>query len=123
VRDRLGALPLFADLDDVHAEGAEHVEVRARVAFDLRRAPEQIHAHVNRPLQERAGDDEPVTAVIAPPAQHRDPFGGEILERRFHRGDDLPARVLHQDHRRQTDLIDRPAIGVPHLPGVEDTHG
>ena len=112
----------IADLDDVHAEIAQHVEVRARVAFHVGRLADEIHADVEVPLDERARDDEAVAAVVAASAEHGDAHGREALERRLHRGDDLAAGVFHEHDRRHADLLDRAAIGFAHLFGREHAH-
>ena len=46
----------------------------------------------------------------------------KIAVHRLHRRHRLAARVLHQHERRDADVLDRPAIGFPHLSGVEDAH-
>ena len=48
---------------------------------------------------------------------------GEILERRLHRRDRLAASVLHQHDRWNSNLVDRPAIGLAHLSRGQDAHG
>jgi hypothetical protein len=110
------------DLDDRETEAAEDLQIRARVATHLGDAAEQEDGRLDGALRQRARDDEPVTAVVAPPAQHGDLARGKILERRFHRGDGLAPRVLHEHDGRKADLVDRQAIGFAHLLSVENAH-
>ena len=94
----------------------------ARVAAHVGDAAEQEHRRFDAALDQRARDDEAVAAVVAAPAQHADLAVGEILERRLHRRHRLAAGILHQHDRRDADLVDRPAIGLPHLLSVEHAH-
>ncbi len=118
-------LPRLAvgDLDDGDAEPAEDLEIRARVAAHVGDASHEEHRHVDAALQERAGDDEAVAAVVAAAAQDGDLPLEEIAVHGFHRRHDLASGVLHEDERRDADLIDRPAIGLAHLRGVQYSHG
>ena len=117
-------LPRLAvgDLHDRDAKTPEDLQVDARIAAHVRDAADQEHGHVRAPLHERACDDEPVAAVVAPAAEHRDLAVEQVGVHRLHRGDCLAAGVLHEDERRNTDLFNRAAIGVAHLGGVQDTH-
>ncbi len=110
------------DLDDRQADAAEHFQVRARIAAHVRDAPEQEHRRLDAALDQRPRDDEAVAAVVPAAAQHRDVAGQQVVERRFHRRDRLPPGVLHQDDRRDTDVLDRAAIGLAHLLCVEHPH-
>ena len=94
----------------------------ARVAADVGDAADQEHRHVDAALHQRARDDEAVAAVVAAAAQHGDLPLEQVAVDRLHRRDHLPAGVLHQHERRDADLLDRPAIGLAHLRGVQDSH-
>ena len=95
----------------------------ARVAADVGRGADDEDLHVDAALPEHARHDEPVAAVVAAAAEHRDARLAQVVERGLHRRHDLPAGVLHQHDRRDADLLDRPAIGLAHLVGVQDAHG
>ena len=56
------------------------------------------HRRVDPALQQRAGDDEAVAAVVAAAAEHRHPAVEVRLVGGFDRGHHLAAGVLHQ-HR------------------------
>jgi hypothetical protein len=92
------------------------------VTADVGHAAEQKDDPFDAALRERACDDEAVAAVVAAPAEDADAARGQVLERGLHRRDGLPPRVLHQDERRNADVLDRLAIGFTHLVGVEDAH-
>ena len=113
---------LSADLHDGDAEAAEDLEVDPRIAAHVRDAAEQERPTRRRRAAQRARDDEAVAAVVAAAAQHRDLAIEEVAVHRLHRGDRLAAGVLHQHERRDADLVDRPAIGLAHLGGVQYTH-
>ena len=117
-------LPLLPgrDLDDGEADAAEDLEVEPGVAAHVADAAEQEHRRLDAALRQRARDDEAVASVVAAPAQHADPAGGEILERRFHRRDRLAAGVLHQHDGREADVVDRLTIGFAHLLRVQNSH-
>ena len=117
-------LPLLrvGDLDDGQADAAEDLEVGARVAAHVADAAEQEHGRLDAALRQRARDDEAVAAVVAAAAQHADLARGQVVERRFHRRDRLPAGVLHQHDRRNADVVDRLTIGLAHLLRVEHSH-
>jgi hypothetical protein len=70
----------------------------------------------------RARHDEAVAAVVAAAAQHGHAPVEALLVLRFHGGHDLAAGVFHQDERGDADVLDRDAVGLAHLRGVEDTH-
>ena len=118
-------LPLLrvGDLDNRHADAAEDFEVGPRVAAHLGHAAEQEHDVVDAALHERARDDEPVAAVVAAAADDADAARRQVVERRFHRRHRLAAGVLHQHDRRDPDVLDRAAIRLAHLFGVEHSHG
>ena len=82
----------------------------------------QKHRDVDAALRQRPRDDEAVAAVVAAAAQHGDLPLEQIAVHRLHRGDRLAAGVLHQDERRDADVVDRPAIGLAHLGGVQYAH-
>jgi hypothetical protein len=111
------------DLHDREADVAEDLEIDPRVAAHVPDAAEQEHHRLDAALREGARNDEAVAAVAAPPAQYGDLAGGEILERRLHRRHRLAAGVLHQHDGRQADLVDRLAVGLPHLLRVQHPHG
>src|SRR4051794_13086838 len=117
-------LPLLGvgDLDHRQADAAEHFQVGTRVSLDLGDAAQQEDQHVHAALDQGAGDDEAVAAVVAAAAEHADAALRQVLERRFHRGDRLAPGILHQHDRRNADFLDRPAIGVPHLSCVQHPH-
>ena len=117
-------LPRLAvgDLDDGQAEAAEDLEVDAGVAADLGDAADQEHRDVDAALHQRPRHDEAVAAVVAAAAQHRDLPLEQIAVDRFHRRDRLPAGVFHQHERRDADVVDRAAIGLAHLGGVQYSH-
>ena len=110
------------DFDDGQADAAEDVEVDARVAADLGDRPEEQHEHVDAALHQRSRDDKAVAAVAAAAAQHRDAPLERFSERRLDRGDHLATGVFHQHERRNADVLDRPAIRLAHLLGVEHSH-
>jgi hypothetical protein len=62
-------LPLLRarDLDDGHADAAEHLEVGARVAANARDAPQQKDRGLDASLHERARDDEPSPPLLPRP--------------------------------------------------------
>ena len=62
--------PGVGDLDDVAAHGAQHREIRARIALDLRGLADEVDADVDTTLEQYARDDEAVAAVVAAPAEH-----------------------------------------------------
>ena len=108
------------DFDDGQAEAAENLEVRPRVAANLGDAADEEHRDVDAALQQRPGDDEAVAAVVAAPAQDGDLALDQVAVDRLDRRDHLAAGVFHQHERRDADLFDRPAVGFPHLRGVQD---
>jgi hypothetical protein len=117
-------LPLLRarDLDHGHADAAEHLEVRARVAADLGHAPQQKDGGVDAALHERARDHEPVAAVVATAADDAHAARREVVERRLHRGHRLASGILHEHDRRDPDVLYRAAIGLAHLFGIEHSH-
>jgi hypothetical protein len=110
------------DLDDGDADAAEDLEVDARVAPRLRDAAEQEDERFDAALGERARDDEAVAAVVAAAAENVNGDAREFVDRRLYGGDGLAARVLHQHHGRNPDLVDRLPIGLAHLLRVEHPH-
>ena len=118
-------LPLLrvGDLDDGHADAAEHFEVGARVPAHVGHASQQEHRCVDAALHERAGDHEPVAAVVATAADDADAARRQVVERGLHGRHGLTAGVLHQHDRRNADVLDRAAIRLAHLFGVEHSHG
>ena len=118
-------LPRLAvgDLDDGEAEPAEDLEVDAGVAAHVGDRADEEHRHVDAALQQRPRDDEAVAAVVAAAAEDRRRCSSsEIAVHGFDRRHDLAAGVLHQHERRNADVLDRAAIGLAHLRGVEDSH-
>ena len=113
---------LVRDLDDRQRQGAQALEVGAGVAFDVGGAAEEEHRDVDVPLPQRPGHDQAVPAVVAAPAEHRHAPAGEVAERGVDGGDHLQAGVLHQEQRRDADLLDRAPIGLAHLFRGEDPH-
>jgi hypothetical protein len=110
------------DFDDGHAEAAENLEVDPGVAAHVGDAADQEHRDVDAALHQRPRHHEPVAAVAAAAAQHRDLPVGQIAVHRLHRRDRLPAGVLHQDERRDADVVDGATVGLAHLRGVQDAH-
>ena len=111
------------DLDDRHADAAEDLEVRARVAAHFSDAAKQEHRGLDAALHQRARDDEAVAAVVAAAADDADAARSEIVERRLHRRHRLPPGILHQHDRGDADVLDRTAIRFAHLFRVEHSHG
>ena len=66
--------------------------------------------------------DEAVAAVVAAAAEDADATRRQVVEGRLHRRDRLAPGVLHQHDRRNADVVDRPAIRLAHLLGVEHSH-
>ena len=66
------------DLDDRHADAAEHFEIDARVPLHLRDAAQQEDHRLDAALGQRAGDDKSVAAVVAAAAEHGDAAGSEV---------------------------------------------
>ena len=118
---QLPGLPV-ADLHHSEPEAAENLQVRARVAADLRDHTQDEHRDVDAAVDERAGDHESVTTVVAPSAQDGDMPLRKVLEAGLHGGDHLPAGILHEHNRRNPDLFYRAAIGLAHLAAVENPH-
>ena len=110
------------DFDHGDAEMSEDFEVRPRIAANVGYPADQKHGDVHAALDERARDDEAVAAVVAAPAQHGHLPLGQVRVDRLHGRHHLPAGVFHEDERRDADVFDRPAIGFPHLGGVQDAH-
>ena len=110
------------DLHHREPKPAENLEVRARVPAHLAHPADEKHRDVDPALHERARDDESVAAVVAAAAEHGHLPLAQVAVHRFHRGDRLPARVLHEDERRDADVLDGPAIGFAHLSGIQDAH-
>ena len=110
------------DLDNRHAKASENVEVRPGVAAHVRQCPNHEYDSVDTALQERPRHHEAIAAVIAPSAQDGDAAFESALVGGFHRGHHLTAGIFHQDQRRDSDLVDREAVGFAHLRGVEDSH-
>ncbi len=71
---------------------------------------------------QRPGDDEPVAAVVAAPAQDGDLALDQVAVDRLDRRDHLATRVFHQHQRRDADVFDGPAVGFPHLCRVQNAH-
>ena len=117
-------LPRLAvvDLDHRDAEPAEDLEVDPGVAAHVGDAADDEYRHVDAALHERPRHDEAVAAVVAAPAQDGDLPIDEIAVDRLDRRDHLAPGVFHQHQRRNADLLDRPAVGFPHLSGVENAH-
>ena len=115
-------LPLLrvGDLDDGHADAAEHLEVDARVAAHLGDAAEQEDRSLDAALHQRARDHEAVAAVVAAAAQHADAAG----RRASSNAASIAATAWRPAFSISTidgnaDVFDRAAIGLPHLLGVE----
>ena len=91
-------LPLLrvGDLDDRHAEAAEHFEIDAGVVLHVRDAAEQEDHRFDAALRQGARHHEAVAAVVAAPTEHRDAAGRERVEGGLHRGNGLAAGVLHE---------------------------
>src|SRR5437773_10214390 len=105
--------------------GAASVTVRpASMAgpIGLGESADEEHRHVHAALYERARDDEAVAPVVAAAAEDGHLALGEIAVHRLHGRDGLPAGVLHEDERRDADVVDRAAIGLPHLRRIQYTH-
>ena len=83
---------------------------------------EQEHGHVSAPLAERTRHHEPVTAVVASPAQDGHAPLEQVRMRRLDRRHDLTTGILHQHERRNTDVFDGPSIGLAHLARVKNAH-
>ena len=117
-------LPRLAvgDLDHGHAEPAENVEVRPGVAADLGDLADQKDQDVDVALQQRTRHHEAVAAVVAAPAEDRHLPFQQIAVHGLHGRNHLPSGVLHEHERGNTDLLDRPAIGLAHLSGGQDSH-
>ena len=113
---------LVADLHDGQPKPAQDVEIRPCVASHIGERTDDEHERVNPPLQQRAGDDEPVASVVPASTEHRDTPREPLFVRGFDRGNDLAARVLHQHERWNSDLIDGVAVGLAHLRGGKDAH-
>ena len=111
------------DLDDRHADAAEHLEVGPRVAAHVGHTAQQEDGGVDAPLHERSRDHEPVAAVAATAADDTHPARRQVVERRLHGRDSLTPGILHQDDRRDPDVLDRASIRFAHLFGVEHSHG
>ena len=90
-------------------------EVDERVALDSLPGPEEKGLG---PRAEPARDDEAVAPVVAAAAQHDHAAGPR--EALVHEPRHRRARVLHQDRPGQPDLVDRVAVGPPHLVGGQD---
>ena len=117
-------LPLLrvGDFDDGETDAAEHFQVRPRIAANVGDAAEEEDRGLDAALHERARDHEAVAPIAAATAQHADVAGRQVLERRLHGRDRLPAGVLHQHDGRDADLVDRAPIGLTHLLSVEHAH-
>jgi hypothetical protein len=113
---------LVVDLDDGESEVPEHLEVGARVAADAAERPDDEDRGVDAALQQRAGDDEAVAAVVARAAQHGHGALGQVVEDGLHRGHHLASRVLHQHDAGDPDLLDGATVGVAHLRAGQDSH-
>ncbi len=68
------------------------------------------------------GDHVTVAAVIALAADHEDRSGAQMIEAAAQRIGDGAAGVFHQDDARDADLLDGPAINLPHLLGGQKLH-
>ena len=119
-------LPRLAvgDLDDGEAEAAEDLEVDARVAAHVGDAAEQEDRRRRcRAAPACARRRSRRRRCCRGRRARRPVLDGRSLERRLHRGDRLAAGVLHQHERRDADVVDRAAIGLAHLRGVQHSHG
>jgi len=115
--------PRVRDLCHHHPDAPEHLEVRPRVAADLGDAAKQEHRGVDAALHERPRDHEVVAAVAAPTADDGDTTRRQVLERGLHGRHGLTSGILHQHDRRNSDVLDRAAIRLAHLFGIEHSHG
>ena len=97
-------------------------EVGARVAPELLGPGEQNDRDGRPPLRQHAGDDESVAPVAAAPAQDGHAPAIPLREPRFDRAGHGTTGVLHEDDRRNADLVDRAAVGIAHLGGIENAH-
>ena len=113
---------LVRNFDHRESQTAEDVDVEPRISFDCRHRADDEHGHVDASLMQRARDHESVSTVAPGSAQDRRVSIGQIIVGRFEGGDDLPPGVLHQDHRRNTDVVDGLPIGVSHLCGIQHAH-
>ncbi len=117
IDDHPGALERRGQLAGADvARALEALEVCARVLRELVSGREQQGIDLESHLAQRAGRDQPVPAVVALAADDRRPAGARRLGRRL--GDRAAGR-LHQLQGGNALLLDRPAIGGPHLVGVE----
>jgi len=106
-----------------HAESAENIEIGARIAAHVGQHANHEDGRLDAVLEQRPRDDEAVATVVTATAENGDAAIQLRLVRGFDGGDDLPAGVLHQDERRNADLVDGVAIGFSHLRGGQDSHG
>ena len=118
-------LPLLrvGDLDDRHADATEHFEVGAGVAAERPPTLPSRKTAVSTPrcTSVRATTN-PSPPLFPRPQTTPTLARPEILERGLHRRNRLAAGVLHQHNRGNADVLDRLAIGFPHLFGVEHAH-
>jgi len=126
VSGNLGAVELprlfVGDLHHGLSDVAEDRQIGARVAFHFAERADDEDRHVEAALLQRAGHHEAVAAVVALAADDGDAALGEILVEGFNGRDHLAAGILHEDQRRDADVLDRPSIGLTHLVSVEDAH-
>ncbi len=125
VHDHLGAGEVglggaVADLDDLAAELFVDREMQGRLAALAGPTFREQHAGMKAALAEPPRADEAVAAVVSGAAHH-----GHLGMRRGDHGHlvgDGAAGVLHEQRRRQTDLVDRVAIEPAHLGGGDEAH-
>src|SRR5918994_6342424 len=113
---------LVIDFDHGDAQTAEHIEIRARIAADVREGADDEHRALHATLQQRTRDDEAVSAIVSSAAEHGHPAIEPLFVGGLNRRDHLAAGILHEHERWNPDFFDGVAVSLAHLRGSEDSH-
>src|SRR5262249_42686012 len=112
--------PGLAHLGERQAGSANDLEVGRRVPPDVGAPADEPDADDGAPRGQVSRDDEAVTAVVALPADHRNPPAARRAEAPLEGVGRPPAGILHEQQARNTEAFCRAAIRASHLLGSGD---